>query len=145
MKKVILIVALLAISFAGISQVTGKYVTGQYVYSNETTAQRVYSSVAYPIEVGGENYDWQITASWKAITGATTQRWSKLTTSVIRVQTSPDGATWMNLGACDTMKKSTYFVYSGTSAVPKWMRLSLTVTAGDTIYGLKAWYDFKRK
>lgn len=135
--------AVFAISFSGFSQVSGKYVTGGFVSNHDTI--RVLTSAAYPIEVGGGNYDWQLTASWKAITGATNQRWSKLTTSVIRVQTSPDGSTWMNLGSCDTMKKSTYFVYSGTSAVPKWMRLSLTVTSGDTLYGLKAWYDFKRK
>jgi hypothetical protein len=113
------------------SQITGKYQAYQYIPLSDT----VVASAAYPIEIGGDNYSWILSAAWADT--------SVLTTSTIRPQISPDGVKWMDYEACDTMRLSSYSFYLDNKLLSKWIRLSVSVTSGDTIYNFKGWYEFK--
>lgn len=82
MKKIVIIlIAFVAMSASG--QVTGKYAAEQFANPG-----RIWSSAAYPIEVGGENYAWQIYAKWDSLMG---------TSNYAKVQLSPDGEEWYDM------------------------------------------------
>lgn len=135
MKKAFFVFALLVIGMMAGAQVSGKYVTDKFIEKPDTIA--VTTDQTFPIEVGGENYIWNITAKWASS--------GKRTTTVSRIQVSPDGSTWMNYGAADSVKSSTGVYYTGTDCSFKWIRLFVDVTTGDSIKGLNVWYTFKRK
>lgn len=134
MKKIIAIIALIAVTMTAGAQISGKYAADQFVNSTDT----IFTSQSWPIEIGGENFSWGITTTWADSTVATT--------STVKLQTSPDGSLWMDYATTpDSIASVTYSKYAGTDITAKWMKLVLTVTSGDTIYGFKAWYEFKRK
>lgn len=135
MKKIFVFVVLAVAVVIARGQVSGKYAADKFVSHADSVTMK--STTYYPIEVGGDNYAWSITAQWKST--------SKLTHSYLQLQVSPDSSFWMNYVAGDSMKNNTYAFHTGTDAPFRWVRLKVSVTSGDSINGLKAWYEFKRK
>jgi hypothetical protein len=133
MKKIFILAFLLA-SFAGQAQISGKYEASQFVNVSGTMTE----TTSYDIEVSGNDYTWAITATW----GAT----STLTTSTVGVKVSPDQSTWIDYATPGTMTSTaTVTQIKGDYLPSKYVRLQWTITAGDSLYQPKAWYEFKRK
>ena len=133
MKKIILLAFLMA-SFAGFSQISGKYEASQFVSLSGTMTE----TTTYDIEVSGSDYVWAITAAW----GST----STLTTSTVGLKVSPDQTNWIDYATPRTLTTTTTVVQIKGDYLPsKYLRLNWTVTSGDSIYQPKAWYEFKRK
>ena len=134
MKKLLILAVMLAASLSVSAQIEGKYVEGQFVNSNAyyTTTQ------TFPIDISGDNYAWGLWSAWRGT--------SKITTSSIVAQVSPDGIRWDNTATAKTLSTTdTLAHFTGTDLTSKYLRFKLTVTAGDTIRYLRCWYEFKRK
>lgn len=134
MKKVIFIALAVMIAAGAFSQVSGKYTAEKLVTNHDTIADTL--SVAYPIEISGDNYLWQISSKWKGT--------SVVSTSMVKCQYSPDGSLWFDVDTA-SLKLDTLKYFTGTDTPFRYMRLKLDITAGDTVYGYNAWCEFRRK
>ena len=81
-----------------------------------------------------------------ATKAALRQRWTDPDGTYLKVQKSPDGSSWIDEGMVDTI--STFALIknvTGADVTGKHLRLYLGTATGDTVWGFKAWYEFRRK
>lgn len=135
MKKIIICLTLLWVAATATAQIEGKYAAMKFA---DLDTNAITTSQSWPIEISGENYVWSIYAVWADS--------SVLDGTYLKVQKSPDGSFWIDEGIVDTI--STFALIknvTGADVTGKHLRLYLGTATGDTVWGFKAWYEFRRK